>query len=53
MPHGLSALTGSLLGSGGVWLVGLPGMFFVPAAVLAAACALFVWNDRARRKGVD
>jgi MFS transporter, SET family, sugar efflux transporter len=48
----LSALTGSLLGSGGVWLVGLPGMFFMPAAVLAVACALFVWNDRARRKDV-
>lgn len=47
----LSALTGSLMGSGGVWLVGLPGMFFVPAAALAAACALFVWNDRAGREG--
>jgi MFS transporter, SET family, sugar efflux transporter len=48
----LSALTGSLLGSGGVWLIGLPGMFFIPAAVLAAACALFVWNDRWRRKDI-
>ena len=48
----LSALTGSLLGSGGVWLIGLPGMFFVPAAVLAAAGGLFLWNDRSRRKVV-
>lgn len=47
----LSALTGSLMGSGGVWLVGLPGMFFVPAAALAAAGALFVWNERAGRRG--
>jgi len=48
----LSALTGSLLGSGGVWLIGLPGMFFVPAALLAAACGLFVWNDRSRKKEI-
>ncbi len=45
----LSALTASLMGSGGVWLVGLPEMFFLPAVGVVIACALFVWNERARR----
>ncbi len=46
----VSALTGGLAGSGGVRLVGLPGMFFLPASLCAVACLLFAWNDR-RRSG--
>lgn len=40
--QGLSGLTGGLVGSGGTRLLGLPGLFLVPAALCAVACALLL-----------
>lgn len=44
-----SFIIGSLLGSYGVHTVGLPFMFYIPAAICLISCLLFVINDRLKQ----